>query len=203
MALKEYRKKRNFEETPEPAGRTRRRRSKQPIFVVQKHDASRLHYDFRLEVDDVLVSWAVPKGPSLNPADKRLAVQTEDHPMEYAGFEGTIPEGHYGAGTVMVWDQGTYQSDGPESAADQLAQGELKFTLDGTKLKGAFAIIRTRLRASGAKAQRSWLLIKRHDDLADSTWDIDQLDSSVVTGRSMREIAGGEPPHRKSHRRKS
>src|SRR3979490_496911 len=129
MALEEYVKKHNFKETPEPAGRQKAsgKSAKLPIFVVQKHQATALHYDFRLEIEGVLVSWAVPKGPSLNPADKRLAVQTEDHPMEYANFEGVIPEGQYGAGAVMVWDKGAYETDG--SAAEQLAQGGLQHVL--------------------------------------------------------------------------
>ena len=193
MALEEYRKKRNFKETPEPAGREKpsRRSAKLPIFVVQKHQATSLHYDFRLEIGGVLVSWAVPKGPSLNPADKRLAIQTEDHPIEYANFEGVIPEGHYGAGTVMVWDKGTYQSDPDGSAAEQLSQGELKFTLHGKKLQGGFVLIRTGLKSAGARNQRSWLLIKRQDEYADPSWNIDRYDWSVLTGRSLEEISAG------------
>src|ERR1700737_3295260 len=193
MGLEEYRKKRNFKETPEPAGtkKTTHKSAKLPIFVVQKHQATALHYDFRLEIEGVLVSWAVPKGPSLNPADKRLAVQTEDHPMEYANFEGVIPEGQYGAGTVMVWDKGTYETDGDGSAAEQLAQGELKFVLRGKKLQGGFVLIRTGLKSASARRQRSWLLVKRQDEYADPAWNIDRYDWSVLTGRNLEEIAAG------------
>src|SRR3979411_662535 len=134
MPLEEYRRKRKFSKTPEPPGRVGRGSGRNRIFVVQKHDATRLHYDFRLEIGGVLASWAVPKGPSLNPADKRLAIRTEDHPIEYADFEGNIPEGEYGAGTVMVWDKGTYELEPGSSAAKQLADGELKFVLHGQRL---------------------------------------------------------------------
>ena len=193
MGLDEYREKRDFKETPEPAGTKKKTRksTKLPIFVVQKHQATALHYDFRLEVGGVLASWAVPKGPSLNPAAKRLAIQTEDHPIEYANFEGVIPEGQYGAGTVMVWDKGTYKTDGEDSAAQQLSQGELKFVLHGKKLQGGFVLIRTGLKSTGARRQRSWLLIKRQDDYADPAWNIDGYDWSVLTGRNLEEIAAG------------
>jgi bifunctional non-homologous end joining protein LigD len=195
MALEVYRKKRNFKKTPEPAGtqKTAGRSAKLPIFVVQKHQATSLHYDFRLEIGGVLVSWAVPKGPSLNPADKRLAIQTEDHPLEYANFEGVITEGQYGAGAVMIWDQGTHQTDPRGSAAEQLAQGELKFTLYGKKLQGGFVLIRAGLKSVGAKRQRNWLLIKRQDEYADLSWNIDRYDWSVLTGRSLAEIAAELP----------
>src|SRR5512145_1766405 len=138
--LDEYRRKRRFDKTPEPA--TGKPSARGNRFVVQKHAARRLHYDFRLEINGVLVSWAVPKGPSLNPADKRLAVQTEDHPLDYGGFEGTIPAGQYGAGSVMVWDTGTYEMEGDLSAAQQLARGEVKFLLRGRKLRGGFVLVK-------------------------------------------------------------
>ena len=159
--LEEYRRKRKFAETPEPSGKTRAGRGHS--FVVQEHHARRLHYDFRLEIDGVLKSWAVPKGPSLNPADKRLAVQTEDHPLEYGSFHGTIPAGHYGAGEVKIWDHGTFEPEGQLSASDQLERGELKFTLHGQKLSGSFVLVRLRNRNS---SKPEWLLIKHRDDAA-------------------------------------
>src|SRR5579863_5053387 len=166
MALKEYKKKRSFSSTPEPQGG--HPDSKTLQFVVQKHAASRLHYDFRLEMDGVLKSWAVPKGPSLNPADKRLAMEVEDHPFDYKDFEGTIPAGNYGAGTVMVWDQGTYevQPDADRKTNETLAfeqwqAGHLRFTLAGSKLKGEFALVRIK---SGRG--KNWLLIKHRDEFA-------------------------------------
>ena len=191
MALEEYRKKRNFKRTPEPAGREKSRKSGKPVFVVQKHQATRLHYDFRLEIGGVLASWAVPKGPSLNPADKRLAIRTEDHPIEYADFEGTIPEGEYGAGTVMVWDRGTYELETDSSAGKQLAEGELKFVLHGQRLKGGFVLIRSNPKSSGSRRRENWLLIKRNDEYADRSWNIDDYDRSVLTGRTLEEIASG------------
>jgi bifunctional non-homologous end joining protein LigD len=188
MPLEEYRKKRNFAETPEPAGRARRSRRKH-IFVVQKHDATRLHYDFRLEIGGVLVSWAVPKGPSMNPAEKRLAIRTEDHPLEYADFEGVIPEGEYGAGTVMVWDRGTYDSKDELAPDMQLARGKIDIVLQGEKLLGGFALVRTRLQSR----QEQWLLIKERDACADPSWNIEspKFDRSVLTGRKLEEIADG------------
>lgn len=160
-SLKEYREKRSFKETPEPSGKVARARGNR--FVVQEHHARRLHYDFRLEINGVLKSWAVPKGPSLNPVDKRLAIQTEDHPLEYRTFEGTIPAGHYRAGEVAIWDSGTFEPEGELSAAAQIERGELKFTLHGKKLKGSFVLVR--LRGDGPK--KEWLLIKHRDEAAD------------------------------------
>ena len=159
--LHEYRRKRLFDRTPEPPPGARTIQ-KEDIFVVQEHAARRLHYDFRLAIGGVLKSWAVPKGPSLNPADKRLAIQTEDHPMEYADFEGTIPAGSYGAGTVMVWDRGTFRAEEDDDAARQLFRGELKFNLQGEKLRGGFVLVKLKRREAG----NQWLLIKRHDAAA-------------------------------------
>jgi len=182
MALEEYRKKRDFKKTPEPEGKVPKKKSKELFFCVQKHLASALHYDLRLEHDGVLLSWAVPKGPSLNPADKRLAMHVEDHPIEYGEFEGVIPEG-YGAGIVLLWDRGTWtpESDDVEAA---LKKGDLKFTLNGYKLKGSWVLVRTR-GYPGAKTgpggvSRSWLLIKHRDD-----WSGD-LDITTFAPKSVK-----------------
>jgi bifunctional non-homologous end joining protein LigD len=174
VALEEYKKKRNFAKTPEPAGdatKAARESKGQTFFCVQKHLASHLHYDLRLEWNGVLLSWAVPKGPSLNPADKRLAMHVEDHPIEYGDFEGVIPEG-YGAGIVMLWDQGTWEPETDDVDA-ALKKGDLKFRLNGYKLKGSWVLVRTRGYSAGrsaggrdADAGRSWLLIKHRDDWA-------------------------------------
>jgi bifunctional non-homologous end joining protein LigD len=199
MALEEYKRKRRFEETPEPPPKLESKTGHR--FVVQKHDATRLHYDFRLEMEGVLKSWAVPKGPSLDPADKRLAMQVEDHPVSYFDFEGIIPENNYGAGTVMVWDVGTWQPLSPvpvegkyvagteAEAAAMLAKGDLKFRLDGKKLKGDFAIVKMKGRRPGSKGNE-WLLIKKHDDHEVDGYDIDEYDESVLSKRSLAEIAG-------------
>lgn len=163
MPLDEYRRKRDFTKTPEPSGdqpAARRRRKREPFFCVQKHLASHLHYDLRLEHDGVLLSWAVPKGPSIDARDKRLAMQTEDHPLDYGMFEGVIPEG-YGAGIVMLWDYGTWTPEVADVAA-ALAKGDLKFRLDGYKLKGSWALVRTR--GYGDASKPSWLLIKHRDE---------------------------------------
>jgi len=162
MPLSDYRQKRDFKATPEPPGKRAPRRGNS--FVVQEHHARRLHYDFRLEIDGVLKSWAVPKGPSLNPSDKRLAVQTEDHPLEYGKFAGTIPAGHYGAGVVKIWDSGTFEPEGAVSASEQLDKGELKFTLRGKRLNGSFVLVKIRGKDPTRKnTGKEWLLIK-HDD---------------------------------------
>jgi bifunctional non-homologous end joining protein LigD len=183
MPLEEYRGKRQFDATPEPRGRDRVSGGNR--FVVQEHHATRLHYDFRLEVNGVLKSWAVPKGPSLDPSDKRLAVQTEDHPLEYAKFEGTIPAGNYGAGEVIIWDEGTYEPEGSLPADKQLERGELKFTLDGQKLRGSFVLVKLGSSRSG-KPGKDWLLIKHRDSAAEEGWNVNKHSESVVSGRSIR-----------------
>src|SRR5678809_1119908 len=164
MSLTQYKKKRSFKKTPEPEGKKKSPSKSKLRFVVQKHDATQLHYDFRLEMEGVLKSWAVPKGPSLNPDDKRLAMMVEDHPYDYRTFEGNIPEGNYGAGTVMVWDEGTYTAaEGTftsKAAMDkelrqQLRKGKIKFTLSGKKLKGMFALVK-----GSYRGEKSWLLMK-------------------------------------------
>jgi bifunctional non-homologous end joining protein LigD len=187
MSLREYRQKRDFKRTPEPAGNGAAARAGRK-FVVQKHDASRLHYDFRLELDGTLKSWAVPKGPSLDPAVKSLAVHVEDHPLDYAGFEGVIPAGEYGGGTVMVWDQGTWEPDG-DAAADY-RHGKLKFSLHGEKLHGSWALVRMGGRAG--EDGKNWLLIKHRDDAAKPVKKYDVLKreaKSVLSGRDLPEIA--------------
>jgi len=161
-----------------------------PIFVIQKHDARTLHYDFRLEVDGVLKSWAVPKGPSTNPRERRLAVAVEDHPLDYADFEGRIPDGEYGAGAVLVWDRGTYRNlraedDKPVSMSEALAEGRIAVRLEGKKLRGGYALIRT-----GKSDDARWLLIKMNDEAADATYDpVSSEPESVLTGRTLEEIA--------------
>jgi bifunctional non-homologous end joining protein LigD len=185
--LSTYRKKRDFEKTPEPSGKSAVAPSKQRRFVIQKHDATRLHYDLRLEFDGVFKSWAVTKGPSLNPHDKRLAVEVEDHPLDYGDFEGTIPEGQYGGGTVMLWDRGTWESDNAEAG---FKKGDLKFTLHGDKLHGSWVLVRMRNR--GGEKRTNWLLIKHRDDYASEDEDILAEDKSVASGRAMDQIAGGK-----------
>jgi bifunctional non-homologous end joining protein LigD len=189
--LAEYHKKRQFDRTPEPSGVNATART-EPTFVVQKHAARRLHYDFRLAMDGTLKSWAVPKGPSLNPNDKRLAVQTEDHPLDYANFEGNIPEGSYGAGTVMVWDRGIFQPEGHLDAAKQIERGEIKFTLSGEKLHGSFVLVKLKHSEKG----NEWLMIKHKDAAVDPHWAIDDHDGSVLTGRLLPEIKEQLAPKR-------
>jgi len=190
--LKEYKEKRDFSETPEPSGEIGKSNS-EPIFVIQKHDASNLHYDLRLEADGVLKSWAVPKGPSMDPNVKRLAVPTEDHPMAYADFEGVIPEGHYGAGTVVVWDYGTFKNTKGDdvSLSSNLDDGHATINLSGSKLVGAFALIRTK--RGGKRPQ--WLFFKMKDDHAKPGSDItSEMPNSSKTGRSLEKVAEQEEP---------
>jgi bifunctional non-homologous end joining protein LigD len=209
-SLKEYKAKRNFQKSPEPTGDEKpaepRGKRKELFFCVQKHLASHLHYDFRLEHDGVLLSWAVPKGPSLNPADKRLAMRVEDHPFDYGEFEGVIPQG-YGAGIVMLWDRGTWRPDPqtPDVGA-ALAKGELKLTLDGVKLKGSWVLVRTRggprAGAPGPDGQsRSWLLIKHRDEWAGAVDVTSKFDKSVKSFGDFADIlAQDEPDVWQSHR---
>jgi bifunctional non-homologous end joining protein LigD len=191
-ALAEYREKRDFDKTAEPAGKVAAPQSRRQLhFVVQKHAASHLHFDFRLELDGVMKSWAVPKGPSYDPAVRRLAMEVEDHPIEYNTFEGTIPKGQYGGGTVMLWDRGTYEpeSGGAEDALREgYERGDLKFVLHGKRLQGGWVLVRMR-REEGGRAQ--WLLIKHRDETADAAYDVTaEVTTSVTSGRTMEEIAG-------------
>ncbi|MGH2694149.1 MAG: DNA polymerase ligase N-terminal domain-containing protein [Actinomycetota bacterium] len=186
--LKEYRRKRDFKRTPKPSGR-RKQSAREARFVIQKHDASRLHYDFRLEVGGVLKSWAVPKGPSTDPRDKRMAVPTEDHPLDYIDFEGVIPEGQYGAGPVIVWDAGTYRNltrDGDEEVGveDALDRGHVAVWLDGEKLRGGYALTRV----ARGKDER-WLLVKMRDEGADARRKPTKSEpASVLSGKTIEEI---------------
>ena len=201
MALEEYKRKRRFTETPEPPPKLEKKKGHR--FVVQRHRATRLHYDFRLEMEGVLKSWAVPKGPSLDPADKRLSMQVEDHPVSYFDFEGTIPEGNYGAGTVMVWDVGTWEPLSPETkdgkylpgteaeAAAMVKKGDLKFRLHGKRLNGDFALVHIKARRPGSKGNE-WLMIKKHDDDVVAGFNIDEYDASILSKKTMAQIAGDE-----------
>lgn len=186
MPLSEYRRRRKSGRSPEPRGRqAKRRRGKtQPRFVIQHHAARSDHYDFRLEIDGVLVSWAIPKGPSTNPRDKRMARRTEDHPVEYATFEGVIPEGEYGAGGVIVWDHGTYANRTERDMTDCLDRGHLSFSLEGEKLRGGYALTRIR---SGK--DETWLLVKRNDEDADARRKpVKSQPESVLSGRTLDDL---------------
>ena len=203
MALEEYTRKRRFSDTPEPPPKIENKSKHR--FVVQRHRATRLHYDFRLEMDGVLKSWAVPKGPSLDPADKRLAMQVEDHPVSYFDFEGIIPKDNYGAGTVMVCDVGTWEPLSPEpvngkyvagtdaEADAMLKKGDFKIRLHGKRLNGDFALIHIKARRPGSKGNE-WLLIKKHDEHVVEGYDIDKFDTSALSGKTLAQIAGAEDP---------
>jgi DNA ligase D-like protein (predicted 3'-phosphoesterase) len=188
--LQAYKKKRNFSKTPEP-GAGSGQSSRGPIFVIQQHDASRMHFDLRLEIDGVLASWAVPKGPSTDPLEKRLAVRTEDHPLEYADFEGRIPEDEYGGGVVIVWDTGRYENrsrkEGREiSVSKALAEGNIKVRLYGDKLKGGYALIHAKIGGD----ERNWLLVKEDDDQADARRNpVSTEPKSVLSGKTIKEMA--------------
>src|SRR5690348_8195074 len=189
--LAEYKRKRDFTKTAEPEGKATRRRSARALkFVIQKHAASHLHFDFRLELDGVMTSWAVPKGPSYDPTVRRLAMEVEDHPIEYNTFEGTIPKGEYGGGTVMLWDRGTYEPEGgggADALRDGYERGDLKIVMHGKRMRGGWVLVRMR-RDEGGRAQ--WLLIKHRDDYADADYDVvDEAVTSVASGRTMEEIA--------------
>ena len=207
-ALDEYRQKRDFSKTAEPSGGASAQRASTVLqFVIQKHAATSLHFDLRLELDGVMKSWAVPKGPSLDPSVKRLAMQVEDHPIEYNTFEGTIPKGEYGGGTVMVWERGTYGPDrdaGARTADDRsdvqvlrdgYERGDLKFVLAGERLQGSWVLVRTRFSRGTSASKPQWLLIKHRDAFARPGFDIVAEEmTSVVTGRTMEQIAAHDEP---------
>ncbi|MBA3553655.1 MAG: hypothetical protein H0W29_02685 [Gemmatimonadales bacterium] len=197
--LAEYRRKRDFSRTAEPSGGPRKK-AKKLAFVIQKHAATHLHFDLRLELDGVMKSWAVPKGPSLDPTVKRLAMEVEDHPIEYNKFEGTIPQGEYGGGSVMLWDRGTHQYGGTDPDPEEglrrgYAKGDFKFILSGKRLKGSWVLVRTR---RGDPKRPQWLLIKHRDEHSVEGSDVvaDNM-TSVTTGRTMEEIAAGKRPRKR------
>jgi bifunctional non-homologous end joining protein LigD len=196
--LSKYRSKRDFNKTAEPSGESAVATSAGRRFVIQKHDASHLHFDLRLELDGVFKSWALPRGPSLDPKEKRLAVEVEDHPLEYGDFEGTIPEGEYGGGTVQLWDRGYWTPEGDKSPEVALKSGNLKFRLDGQRLHGSWVLVRMKRDRNGGK-RTNWLLIKHRDEFARENGDDALLvdDRSVASGRTMAEIASGKGPRPK------
>jgi bifunctional non-homologous end joining protein LigD len=192
--LSRYRAKRDFKKTGERSGEASVKLSNRRRFVIQKHDATRLHYDLRLELDGVFKSWAVTKGPSLDPHDKRLAVEVEDHPLDYGDFEGTIPKGQYGGGTVMLWDRGYWEPEGNRTPEDALAKGDFKFTLEGQRLQESFVLIRMRNDRDGGK-RTNWLLVKHHDDFAveqNGAAVLEENATSVASRRTMEAIASGK-----------
>src|SRR6202171_3748231 len=207
--LTEYQRKRDFGRTQEPSGEVTSApaRPGRLRFVIQKHAASRLHFDLRLELDGVMKSWAVPKGPSLDPSVKRLAMHVEDHPIDYNTFEGTIPKGEYGGGTVMLWDRGTYSSDVATSPNEEedairegLKRGDLKITFHGERLRGSYALIRMKFARDGSSSKPQWLLIKHRDEFASDRDVVAENRTSVETGRTMEEIASGKSRVGRSNR---
>ena len=196
--LATYNRKRDFKRTPEPAGKIAPAKAKKRRFMVQKHDATRLHYDFRLELDGTLKSWAVTRGPSLDPADRRLAVRTEDHPLSYATFEGTIPKGNYGGGTVMLWDRGTWTPEPGKDPSKTIEQGHLHFTLDGERMKGEWVMFR--LKPRPGERGENWILKKVDDEEAGSSTGLTDVHlTSVKTGRTLSEIAEGKKANPPRH----
>src|SRR3954453_6386755 len=189
--LTKYQKMRDFGDTPEPSGKSRPVKGKKPIFVIQKHHASHLHYDFRLEMEGVLKSWAVPKGPSYDPATKRLAMKTEDHPYDYAKFEGVIPEGNYGAGNVIIWDQGTWDFIEPgEDPVKAVQSGKLTFRMNGKKMFGEWALVRISGRGRSGDKGNEWLLLKHRDEFASDKLDITEYaPRSVVSNKLVDEVS--------------
>ncbi len=193
--MKSYNEKRDFSKTREPKDAPSKKGNKDPIFVIQKHDATNLHYDFRLEIDNTLKSWSVPKGPSTDPSVKRMAIPTEDHPMAYADFEGTIPQGEYGGGTVMIWDKGTIESNKKDengkiiSLEESFKNGSIEVVLHGKKLKGGYNLVEMK----GGKMKGNWLLMKQDDAEADARRNpVSTQSKSVVSGRTLKQIAKDE-----------
>ncbi len=191
MGNKEYQKKRDFSKTDEPKGGTGKGKNDEPIFVIQKHDASNLHYDFRIEIDGTLKSWTIPKGPSTDPSEKKLAIPTEDHPLDYADFEGVIPEGQYGEGTVMIWDKGTFENIKEDDKGKAMSlkksfeEGMVEIYLKGEKLQGGYALIKMKQ----GNLDGNWLLIKMDDEKADARRNpVNTENKSVKTGRTLKEI---------------
>jgi bifunctional non-homologous end joining protein LigD len=188
MGLEEYKRKRRFDETPEPEGKVKKAQGNS--FVIQKHRATRLHYDFRLEMDGVLRSWAIPKGPTFDPSEKRLAVETEDHPLDYGGFEGVIPKGNYGAGNVIIWDNGTYEMVDPDTPAAGWKKGKLHFILKGKKLKGEWVLVR------GSREPKQWIFVKVRDKYAEPGSSItEEHPESIISGKLVEAI--GQPDTKK------
>jgi bifunctional non-homologous end joining protein LigD len=203
MSLQEYARKRDFSKTPEPEpGKSVKSSANTGRFFIQRHNATRLHYDFRLEIDGTLKSWAVPKGPSLDPAMKHLAAMVEDHPISYGDFEGNIPKGEYGGGSVMLWDHGTFELIGDESGMAQIARGDLKFRLHGEKLSGTWALVHMKGRGEGKGKDNAWLILKKKDEAANPEWEIEEFAWSVKTGRTQDEIASDLPALKKKAAKK-